>query len=513
MDYTLNDFYRDNPFPDLELVTMPLDFERIRIQSISFQEAPIDDYIKENELVLSTAAGCIENEAKFIELITVASEAKAAAIVYSLQKTYTVPSRVIDCANAAQLPLFRLPWKYRLSDVNSFVAKQVQEAKLQIYRKAQNKLFTLFFDYQPLQAAVDVISDIFGMPVAVADETSRMIASSDDAVASEHASECNRIKIIINGLLSGYLLVFSSPERPDPETDSEFLKKYILNPVSLWFYRQSIEDMTVMKLKNSFVWDLANKNYTSIDEMKQQGRQLHLDLNRPYTCALLQATTDSQPVILHEYSNASAQTIATVNSLLVSAGKDAELRVMFAERGFRFILFIENKRRDPVSLINRFLDDVDKALALQLPQYAFYWGISEVSLDPPDFNRFYNNASLALQYCLSSNTGKHRFTYRDTKEAGIISALSDAGDIRREAHDALDGIIAYDAANRMDLMATLTEYLNSNYNASLAARRLHIHRQSLLYRLEKIETLSGFSLSDHKDLFLLEIYARFFNSF
>jgi purine catabolism regulator len=45
---------------------------------------------------------------------------------------------------------------------------------------------------------------------------------------------------------------------------------------------------------------------------------------------------------------------------------------------------------------------------------------------------------------------------------------------------------------------------------SLTARKLNIHRQSLLYRLEKIEALTEMSLDDHQDLFLLEVSTRMY---
>ena len=57
-------------------------------------------------------------------------------------------------------------------------------------------------------------------------------------------------------------------------------------------------------------------------------------------------------------------------------------------------------------------------------------------------------------------------------------------------------------------MKTLTEFIKSNYNTSLTARNLHLNRQSLLYRLKKIEMLTQLSLSDRRDLLLLEIFTR-----
>ena len=58
------------------------------------------------------------------------------------------------------------------------------------------------------------------------------------------------------------------------------------------------------------------------------------------------------------------------------------------------------------------------------------------------------------------------------------------------------------------LLETMQVYLEQNQNVTQTARALHIHRQSLLYRLEKVEERLGISLHRHTDLFLLELYLR-----
>ncbi len=45
-------------------------------------------------------------------------------------------------------------------------------------------------------------------------------------------------------------------------------------------------------------------------------------------------------------------------------------------------------------------------------------------------------------------------------------------------------------------------------NVSKTARELNLHRQSLLYRLKKIEALTNRSLSNTDDLFLLNLSIR-----
>ncbi|MFB4166334.1 helix-turn-helix domain-containing protein, partial [Alteribacillus sp. JSM 102045] len=45
-------------------------------------------------------------------------------------------------------------------------------------------------------------------------------------------------------------------------------------------------------------------------------------------------------------------------------------------------------------------------------------------------------------------------------------------------------------------------------NVSQTARELNLHRQSLLYRLRKIETLTGCNLVNSDDTFLIDLSIR-----
>ncbi|MFR4121467.1 MAG: helix-turn-helix domain-containing protein [Clostridium sp.] len=59
-----------------------------------------------------------------------------------------------------------------------------------------------------------------------------------------------------------------------------------------------------------------------------------------------------------------------------------------------------------------------------------------------------------------------------------------------------------------ELLLTLSQYIRCNYNKNETARELNLHRQSLIYRLKKIEELTGLSLNDHDSLYLPESCLR-----
>jgi DNA-binding PucR family transcriptional regulator len=63
----------------------------------------------------------------------------------------------------------------------------------------------------------------------------------------------------------------------------------------------------------------------------------------------------------------------------------------------------------------------------------------------------------------------------------------------------------HDRARRSDLVRTLRTYFAAGTNASEAADRLFLHRNSMLYRLERIQKLTGLDLKDHRVALALQL--------
>ena len=65
-----------------------------------------------------------------------------------------------------------------------------------------------------------------------------------------------------------------------------------------------------------------------------------------------------------------------------------------------------------------------------------------------------------------------------------------------------------DRTRRSRLIDTATAFLAENGNISAAARRLHLNRHSLMYRLDRIAQLTGRDLNAHEDRLLLDLCLR-----
>ena len=67
------------------------------------------------------------------------------------------------------------------------------------------------------------------------------------------------------------------------------------------------------------------------------------------------------------------------------------------------------------------------------------------------------------------------------------------------SHPAVKILMKYDEENRTELSKTLYQYLLCGENVVRTAKELFIHRNSLMYRLDKIHQLTGADISDSQE--------------
>lgn len=516
MAYTLWDFLCTQEGGDAVQLAGPTDLRRIPIEAVSVQELPVDDFIQKGDLVLSTAAGCLDNTAVFQKLISDVGNSSAAALFLSFKDShYKVCRSILRQADDLALPLFILPWERHFSDVIKTINQALQAEKLKVYQCLQTDLFNAYFESLPIEEAAAMISRAFGAGVQIFRSNFVLLSQAGPISSPELSPEeivdypdILTLDIRVMDLTYGYLFLHgcvSGGEESGEVEQRTLLEKYVCFPLSLWFNRKNIEDLMALRLKNDFVWDLAHSSESEQEEMLMQGKRLNFDLKRPYACALLKVLPlEHLSADAPSYAKASTQ----IEDYLIQSGKAGKQGMMVSCRNLDFILYLSLPKSEPEAVVERFLDQLHESLSKQFPNYLFYWGISEISLMAPNFPKLYQNAGLALQYCMRSHSTRYRFTFQNTKEAQIVSVLSGDTEIKKFAEETLRPLIECNSPSSADLLETLATLIRCNYNVSLTARTLHIHRQSLLYRLDKIRELIGLSLDKHQDLFLLEISMR-----
>ena len=87
----------------------------------------------------------------------------------------------------------------------------------------------------------------------------------------------------------------------------------------------------------------------------------------------------------------------------------------------------------------------------------------------------------------------------------LLFPLLRQGELRQFRDRVLGDLLTYDQRRNSEMIETLTAYFASGCNVVEAADRLHVHRNSLAYRLRRIAEITGHDLRDQDYLFLLQL--------
>jgi len=78
----------------------------------------------------------------------------------------------------------------------------------------------------------------------------------------------------------------------------------------------------------------------------------------------------------------------------------------------------------------------------------------------------------------------------------LIYAAETLPELHALYEETLGTLIAYDRDNNADLISTLTAFFDANGSPKEAAERLQVHRNTVLYRLDRIRDITHYDLED-----------------
>lgn len=87
----------------------------------------------------------------------------------------------------------------------------------------------------------------------------------------------------------------------------------------------------------------------------------------------------------------------------------------------------------------------------------------------------------------------------------LLYYLRDQPELHRFCDEVIGELVRYDDKHDSHLVDTLTTFLELQGNLSQAARALHLHRNGLLYRIGRIETIAGCDLNDSSQRLALQL--------
>ena len=132
-------------------------------------------------------------------------------------------------------------------------------------------------------------------------------------------------------------------------------------------------------------------------------------------------------------------------------------------------------------------------------------GASEVHRALADLPAAVQEASQAVRLGRLVHGPGHHACLRDLGLYRLLYHARDTPELRAFCQETLGRLETYDRRSGAGLIATLEAYFTCRANLSETARRLNLHRNSLLYRLARIEKIGQLKLQDPEALLSLQV--------
>ncbi len=448
-----------------------------------------------------------------------------------------VGPRALEAATHAGLPLFRLPEDSGLVQVERDVIRYIVDRQgyvAGLVAELQRDLTRLGLDGKGLAAMAERIHGFIQQPLVFLDEHGRPQAHAGLTEAPTSASTPGQVAsswlealpnrtalhslvaglepgspeaipvslqrrgdvlagalrpVWVEGRRVGYCLLLR-PQVPG-QAPLDLLEMAALDQAAdaaaLEWSRQHTVDAVRTRMQAAFLDELLATPVADEEAWIQRGRVLGYELDCPHAAWLVDVQgTGEWAEVLHRFA------------------EEQRVAVPMTQRNEGTLLFWPSQH--PKSA--RHLKPLAQALASRLqaldPQVKVLIAIGRPATRPSEWLRSYRQARESWH--MGRAWGGSPVSYfGDLGLYQLLTGLGHSGEAVRFFRKTLQPLLEYDAARDGDLVETLEAFFACHGNVSQTAARLHVHRNTLAYRLERIRAITRLDLDDPEARFALQL--------
>ncbi|HSC83204.1 MAG TPA: PucR family transcriptional regulator ligand-binding domain-containing protein [Pseudomonas sp.] len=263
-----------------------------------------------------------------------------------------------------------------------------------------------------------------------------------------------------------------------------------------------VEEQMLGRSRQHVLEQLLEGDYSSLEILLQRASNLHLPLAVPRQVALFKLDGGERLFSAEQAELAERQLQASRQQLQRQLEQClGELGEPLAPicQGEHWIALLPASDSQHEQRNRHAMMQLLKQLNLQLAPLRLFLGLSDGNHDPA---RYAHGLSEARQALVAAQSFPERLGLCSFNELGVLELLGAIRDrtlLDRFVDKVLGALIGDDSRHEAVLMPTLEAWFHENGNLALAAQRLAVHRNTLGYRLQRIEALSGCSFDDPHD--------------
>lgn len=523
------------------------------VEWVSVIEMPVENFVRKNEVVLTTAIGCNNDVAVLTAFVQDIIDSEATALMIAMGRyVFDIPKEIIELAEKHDFLIIELPWEVRFANIVEEVMKDInnkQQKEREKSEKVQQELLKLILNDANLNRISKFIQKHCECSIIITDRAGTvqekschtteflgkwkslvmegtlplkkaMTPASHDPMAGKFQQIKIKDRQILQlpvlqvlGDAQGYIFVLL----PSGVSVKDYLTPYRINvlehaatTIALWLSRKNAIEATKVSLRSDFVQELTKGEFASYEQANSRAELLGYNLKLSYLSIIgypenFEALFQKRKQDYGSYKQWVESMVQYIEEEVYYAAQSLRREVMMTYQGGELLIFLEIPCATEKENALNFLDLVERRLGNLLPDVIISWGIGNYQEGCGGLAESYRHAKIALNIGRRKKGIGQRQLYEHTRVDRILLNLSQNDEMREVILSTIQPLVEYDEQRNMDLIGTFIAYNQYHGNVSQTARALNLHRQSLLYRLRKMEALTGLSLVDPDDLFLLDL--------
>lgn len=444
-----------------------------------------------------------------------------------------IPKTIIDVAKAANFPVIEIPFKYSLAEVVNAVNDvmfQRENSALKKYRQIHNT-------FRKSQLAGSDYNDIAKTSSDIVNNTLFILNENFNLLSYYEQPENNYPLINYLNLIKGqkpFPDSFTVDIPDDPNKLALSLKKNFIKDndsitirikpilyankiygyIFVWETIKKLEKLDYIALENAATtFALEIDRIKQIEEAKNQQRNDFFDNlieGKIISSRALQNLAihygfnpdNNHLILVINFFDNENLNVNKITSLINEF--NTEYNIQIVNRLSNILLFIDIKNKDKLTsniknYINEMFNFIDKNINLK-----YVVGVSNVCLNFVDISEHILLAYDVIKLTNNINLKKINY-YEDLISYHLLgNSLNDETKLAF-VNNTIQKLINHDHDNDDDLYNTLKAYYRNNFNISKTAKDLFSHRNTIIYRLNKIEKILNLNLDDSETNFTLQL--------
>jgi purine catabolism regulator len=546
MQVTIKKLIEDSPLKGLRLLTGKSQ-ENNNISNVNIIDNPESyDWFTAGDFLLTTGYVFKDNVESQKRLIKELSDLNCAGLGIKIKRYWNeVPKAILEEAKKRDFPVIEIPYNYSLAQVSNIINDEIynrQDSLLKKYKNIHDGFSQRTLSGGDLTEIVKLSSELVGNPVIMLDSGFNLLAYSDlpnnpkplkkflnlktrekvftkvftsgiptdvanftlsikrKLIIADQEITIRIIPIVYSNFIYGYIVVWETIRKLQAIDYIALESAATASAIERIKTRQIEENRN--RIREDFFDDLLQGKIASVNALKNLAKINGIDPLRKHVVAL----------IYHD--NMKPEEIRNCIDIINEISVEKKRPLSIFNRQNNLLMFVElhddENKFSPEQKLKNFLEDVLKKIEQEFTNIKFRIGVSNVN---NDFLNIGKSSLLAIDMIKISNRfkeGKKIFYYTDLIGYHLIDEAVDQ-DQRQEFFEGTLGLLNhYDISHKTDLMSTLESYFMANGNVSEAAKKMFIHRNTFIYRIDKIKDILKTDFTDAEQNFNYQLALKIF---